>query len=328
MILDSPFSSLEAVIAETAASGKQKLSESGIAPGIKLMPDLLIPVAVAAIRRSILSRAAFDIRNVNPLARCGGTLIPAVFGHGEDDDMVAPYHSQRLHAAYGGNTTLLRFAGTHNSERGDTFVGTATAFLAALLRPTDEAHPAEGLLYAQPSALRGLLGRPALAESCRFTAGRGFQSAGAGAGGERCSHRGRTAGNLAQLVRLCCLCNPAIRPAPRPLARRYRLFTAPELSAAAVKTHSDDGGCSGPYLDSPDPPTPDDAASAVGNDGSKYDKGGVVCEADSGAGEAGQPAAMAGDQGCKSGRGDAEQRDGVEGGGDSQTRRDGVAEES
>jgi hypothetical protein len=191
------------------------------------MPDMLIPMAVSAIRRSILSQAAFDIREVNPLSKCGATLIPVLFGHGEDDDMVAPYHSQRLHEAYGGNTTLIRFAGSHNSERGDLFLGSVTAFLMALLRPTDDAHPAEGLLYPQPSALRGLMGRPALAESCRFTAGKGFQSAGLDVEGERCSHRGRTAGNLALLVKLCCLCNPAIRPPPRRMARRYRLVSPP-----------------------------------------------------------------------------------------------------
>lgn len=141
--------------------------------------------------------------------------------------MIAPYHSQRLHDAYGGNTTLVRFAGAHNSQRGDLFLGTVTAFLLALLRPSNEAHPAEGLLYPQPSKLRGLLGRPAQAESSRFTAGRGFQSAGVDVGGERCSHRGRTAGNLAQLVKLCCLCNPAIRPPPRAVSRRYRVVTPP-----------------------------------------------------------------------------------------------------
>ncbi len=239
MVCDSPFSSLEAVIAETAASGKQKLSENGV-PGIRLMPDMLIPMAVAAIRRSILSQAAFDIREVNPLSKCGASLIPVLFGHGEDDDMVAPYHSQRLHDAYGGNTTLIRFAGSHNSERGDLFLGSVTAFLMALLRPTDDAHPAEALLYPQPSALRGLMGRPALAESCRFTAGKGFQSAGVDAEGERCSHRGRTAGNLALLVKLCCLCNPAIRPPPRRMARRYRLVSppsSPRMGQTALPPH-------------------------------------------------------------------------------------------
>ena len=231
MVLDSPFSSLEAVIAETAASGKQKLSESGMVPGMKLMPDMLIPMAVAAIRRSILSQASFDIKEVSPINKCGTILIPAVFGHGEDDDMVAPYHSQRLHDAYGGNTTLLRFAGSHNSQRGDLFMCTATAFVLALLRPSDQPHPAQGLLYPQPSKLRGLMGRPATAESSRFTAGKGFQSAGVDAGGERCSHRGRTAGNLALLVKLCCLCNPAIRPPPRAVARRYRIVSPPASPA-------------------------------------------------------------------------------------------------
>ena len=149
MVLDSGFSSLDAVIAETAANAKQKLGDS-IAPALKLMPDLFIPMAVSAVRRSILKQAAFDISDVDPLAKCPQLLLPVLFAHADHDDMVVPAHSERLHEAYGGSSTLVRFRGNHNSHRPDFFLSNALEFLRNILRPTDEESPAAHLLFHNP----------------------------------------------------------------------------------------------------------------------------------------------------------------------------------
>jgi pimeloyl-ACP methyl ester carboxylesterase len=133
MVLDSSFSSLDVVIQETAANAKQKLGES-IAPALRLMPDLFIPMAVAAVRRSILQQAAFDIKDVDPMSKCPSLLLPALFGHADHDDMVTPEHSERLHEAYGGNSTLIRFRGTHNSPRSEFFLSSALEFIRSILR--------------------------------------------------------------------------------------------------------------------------------------------------------------------------------------------------
>lgn len=51
---------------------------------------------MSAIRKSVMARANFDIRNVNPLARCPKALQPAVFAHGTLDEIVALHHGESL----------------------------------------------------------------------------------------------------------------------------------------------------------------------------------------------------------------------------------------
>uniref|UniRef100_A0A7S0DUI0 AB hydrolase-1 domain-containing protein n=1 Tax=Hanusia phi TaxID=3032 RepID=A0A7S0DUI0_9CRYP len=206
MVLDSSFSSLDAVISETAASAKQKLGES-IAPAITFMPDMFIPMAVAVMRRSILSQAAFDIREVNPLSKCEGLLLPALFGHADDDEMVSPNHSIRLHESYGGNSTLIRFPGNHNSPRSEFFLSSALEFFRCILRPGDEEHPAEALIFHNATSVRGLMGNRMAAAN----RGKGFQSSNLSATGEKCFHVGRTASSLSILANMCLECNPSLR---------------------------------------------------------------------------------------------------------------------
>ncbi len=51
---------------------------------------------MSAIRKSVMARANFDIRNVNPLARCPKALQPAVFAHGTLDEIVGLHHGESL----------------------------------------------------------------------------------------------------------------------------------------------------------------------------------------------------------------------------------------
>ena len=60
------------------------------------MPDSVVTLGVSAIRKSVMTRANFDIRNVNPLARCPKALQPAVFAHGTLDEIVALHHGESL----------------------------------------------------------------------------------------------------------------------------------------------------------------------------------------------------------------------------------------
>ena len=61
VVLDSPFSSLEAVMAEVALSAKRKISGEG---PLSWVPDGVVSLGVSAIRKSVMARANFDIRNV------------------------------------------------------------------------------------------------------------------------------------------------------------------------------------------------------------------------------------------------------------------------
>lgn len=66
MVLDSSFSLLDSVITETAALAKQRLGdEGGAGSGVQYVPDALIPLAISGIRRSIITQAQFDIRDVS-----------------------------------------------------------------------------------------------------------------------------------------------------------------------------------------------------------------------------------------------------------------------
>jgi hypothetical protein len=63
---------------------------------ITQVPDGVVSLGVSAIRKSVMARANFDIRNVNPLARCPKALQPAVFAHGTLDEIVALHHGESL----------------------------------------------------------------------------------------------------------------------------------------------------------------------------------------------------------------------------------------
>jgi len=267
MVCDSAFSSLDAVIVETAASAKQKLGEE-LSPVVSLVPDVMIPVAVGAIRRSIISQAGFDIRDVNPLQRARGLLLPVLFAHADDDEMVAPYHALRLHEAYGGNSTLLRFAGNHNSPRPAFFTDSVLHFFRSLLRPDDAESPFQGLVFQKGLPQRGLAGPTAGPAPARA---RGFSSQGETTAGERCCHSGRTAGSLTLLSALCVECNAQLRaqrPQPAPRARRYPVDYAPRREAEEAPREADPG------LPSPVPTgTSGGVGSALGANG-QYGYGG------------------------------------------------------
>jgi hypothetical protein len=69
---------------------------SSHSPSIPKVPDGVVSLGVSAIRKSVMARANFDIRNVNPLARCPKALQPAVFAHGTLDEIVALHHGESL----------------------------------------------------------------------------------------------------------------------------------------------------------------------------------------------------------------------------------------
>ena len=61
--------------------------------------------------------------------------VASAAGHAEGDTFVPASHSQRLHAAYGGeDKDLLLFEGDHNSARPRAFYSKALTFLHCALR--------------------------------------------------------------------------------------------------------------------------------------------------------------------------------------------------
>ena len=89
------------------------------------VPDSVVTLGVSAIRKSVMSRANFDIRNVNPLARCPRALQPAVFAHGTLDEIVALHHGESLFQVR--RAAWLRWHVSRDHERRLT-VGTRRSF--------------------------------------------------------------------------------------------------------------------------------------------------------------------------------------------------------
>ena len=89
------------------------------------VPDSVVTLGVSAIRKSVMARANFDIRNVNPLARCPRALQPAVFAHGTLDEIVALHHGESLFQVR--RTAWLRWYASRDHDRRLT-VGTRRSF--------------------------------------------------------------------------------------------------------------------------------------------------------------------------------------------------------
>jgi acetyl esterase/lipase len=115
LVLDSPFSNLKKLVNELA---KKHTS----------VPGFLLSAAIWSIKRSIKSKAGFDIEKLSPIDHVKECFIPALFATGEGDDFIDPTHTQELHAAYAGDKNLVMFEGDHNSHRPDFFLDSVVIF--------------------------------------------------------------------------------------------------------------------------------------------------------------------------------------------------------
>jgi len=66
MIIDSPFSNLRTLVNELAKTHTK-------------IPGFLVSSAMALIRKSVQSKANFDIDNLTPIKHVGKSFIPALF---------------------------------------------------------------------------------------------------------------------------------------------------------------------------------------------------------------------------------------------------------
>mmetsp|Transcript_20821 Transcript_20821/g.49641 ORF Transcript_20821/g.49641 Transcript_20821/m.49641 type:complete len:405 (-) Transcript_20821:311-1525(-) len=105
IVCDSPFSRLRDLMLELAEEMKIPV------------PKYLVKVALAFLRRSIRSRAGFDIIEVAPIAKVEEAFVPALFGHAEDDTFIPKRHSELLYEKYSGEKNFVTFEGDHNSHR-------------------------------------------------------------------------------------------------------------------------------------------------------------------------------------------------------------------
>ena len=164
MILDSPFTSLS-LLAEELARNYAKV------------PKLLVSTAMKLIRKSIKSKAHFDIKDLNPIEHVGQCFIPALFTAGKEDTFIVPAHAQALHEKYAGDKNLVLVDGDHNSPRPSYFLDSVGIFFYNTLmcatlpdfKPVQRAEGTEGTEEAGESA--------ALPPEFHYSRGMDFQSA-------------------------------------------------------------------------------------------------------------------------------------------------------
>lgn len=115
MVLDSPFTSLS-VLAEELAKNYANV------------PKLLVSTAMKLIRKSIRSKAHFDINDLNPIDHVQQCFIPALFTAGKEDTFIVPAHTQTLYEKYSGDKNLVLVDGDHNSPRPPYFLDSVGIF--------------------------------------------------------------------------------------------------------------------------------------------------------------------------------------------------------
>ena len=123
VVADSPFSHLPDLLVEIVSD--QKLP----------IPKFFLRFVLWIMKRSVKSRAKFDLDSVSPIKVMRTAFIPAVFSHGKEDDFIRPHHSQRLHdACSSADKRLVMFDGTHNSPRPEYFYTCVGQFFYMSLR--------------------------------------------------------------------------------------------------------------------------------------------------------------------------------------------------
>ncbi|CAD8073106.1 unnamed protein product [Paramecium sonneborni] len=106
LVLDSAFSNLKSLAEELAKQYAQKV------------PSFAISAGLSMIRKTIQSKANFDIENINPLKNhVSKAFIPAFFIAAEEDTFVLPHHTKKLYEAYAGDKNISIVPGDHNSRR-------------------------------------------------------------------------------------------------------------------------------------------------------------------------------------------------------------------
>uniref|UniRef100_A0A0E0CHB8 Serine aminopeptidase S33 domain-containing protein n=1 Tax=Oryza meridionalis TaxID=40149 RepID=A0A0E0CHB8_9ORYZ len=123
MVLDSAFTNLYGLMMELVDVYKIRV------------PKFTVKMAVQYMRKIIQKRAKFDIMDLNVLQFAPKTFIPAFFGHASNDMFIQPHHCDRIHQAYGGDKSIIKFEGDHNSPRPQSYYDSVSMFFYNTLHP-------------------------------------------------------------------------------------------------------------------------------------------------------------------------------------------------
>ena len=104
MVIDSAFSDLNLLSEELARM------HTG-------MPKFIISSTMSFVRKTIQSKAKFDMNHITPIKHVQSGFIPAFFVTSKDDTFILPHHTQELYKKYSGDKNLVVVEGDHNSVR-------------------------------------------------------------------------------------------------------------------------------------------------------------------------------------------------------------------
>ncbi|XP_012567987.1 uncharacterized protein [Cicer arietinum] len=126
MVLDSPFSDLVDLMMELVDTYRFRL------------PKFTVKFAIQYMRRTIQKKAKFDIMDLNTIKAAKSCFVPALLGHGIDDDFIRPHHSDRILEAYMGDRNIIKFDGDHNSPRPQFYFDSINIFFNNVLQPPED----------------------------------------------------------------------------------------------------------------------------------------------------------------------------------------------
>lgn len=121
LVLDSAFSDLEMLFEELAKYYTD-------------LPKLIISGVLPFFKKTIQSKADFDIEALVPITNADLIFIPALFVTGKSDDFVDPHHTKDLYERYGGNKKLIIVDGDHNTDRPDSLLEETAQFFCDKLK--------------------------------------------------------------------------------------------------------------------------------------------------------------------------------------------------
>lgn len=121
VVADSPFTSLEDIMYDLVLRERSWIPKTAITWGISLM------------NKTIMKRANFDIRKVNPLEHAKKAHVPILLASAYGDDFIKIRHAEMIYHHYAGEKDIVRFEGDHNSSRPPSFYESVISFFHNIL---------------------------------------------------------------------------------------------------------------------------------------------------------------------------------------------------
>ena len=117
LVLDSPFTKVEAMVSDVAS---RKMN----------IPSIVTSIGMKLIKSSITSRVGYDITKLDPLGVSQNLKMPAAFIRAMQDTLVYPDRIDEYYRKFKGRSKLLISSEfEHNSEREDIVLSQAYQFL-------------------------------------------------------------------------------------------------------------------------------------------------------------------------------------------------------